>query len=237
MVIGPEEASSSYSSGRETSMSTQDSNALGQQAVKYGLISESQLVEAFDEAGHRSSDPQELLRVFERKGFLTPYQSAKLLNGDTDGYFVGGYRILYKIASGSFGRVYRAEDRQTGRVVAIKILRRRWTEDEHTIGLFMREGKLGLRLSHPNIVEVVAVDRDPFTGQYYIVMEFVEGDNLRDFLGHRGGKLDPGEAMRFMEEAISAIAYANAHGVTHRDIKLTNILIAAQGTVKLVDFG
>jgi serine/threonine protein kinase len=159
------------------------------------------------------------------------------MKGDTDGYFIGGYRILYKIASGSFGRVYRAEDRQTGRVVAIKILRRRWSEDEHTIDLFNREGKLGLKLSHPNIVDVLAVNRDPFTGQYYIVMEFVEGENLRDFLAGRGGKLKPAEAMRFMEDAVTAIVYANSHGVTHRDIKLTNILIGSQGAVKLVDFG
>ena len=218
-------------------MSTQDTTALGQQMLKLGLLTESQLQEGFDEVGHRVLDPGPLLKALERKGFITPYQTAKLLKGDVDGYFIGGYRILYKIASGSFGRVYRAEDRQTGRVVAIKILRRRWSEDEHTIDLFNREGKLGLKLSHPNIVEVLAVNRDPFTGQYYIVMEFVEGGNLRDFLVIRGGKLRPNEAMRFMEEAVSAIAYANAHGVTHRDIKLTNILIAAQKTVKLVDFG
>src|SRR5262249_12120805 len=147
-----------------------------------GLLTESQLLEGIDEVGHKFSDPQELLRVLERKGFLTPYQSTKVLKGEMDGYFIGGYRILYKIASGSFGRVYQCDDRQTGRVVAIKILRKRWTEDPHTIDLFMREGKLGLNLSHPNIVEVLAVDRDPKEGKYYLVMEFVEGANLRDFL-------------------------------------------------------
>jgi CheY-like chemotaxis protein len=218
-------------------MSTQDTTTLGQQMLKLGLLTESQLQEGFEEVGFRVLEPGPLLKALERKGFITPYQTAKLLKGDTDGYFIGGYRILYKIASGSFGRVYRAEDRQTGRVVAIKILRRRWSEDEHTIDLFNREGKLGLKLSHPNIVEVLAVNRDPFTSQYYIVMEFVEGENLRDFLAGRGGKLTPSEAMRFMEDAVTAIVYANTHGVTHRDIKLTNILIASQGAVKLVDFG
>lgn len=213
-----------------------DANALGQRMVKLGLVTESQLQEAWDELGQRGGDATPLLRFLEKKGYLTTYQSQKLLKGDLDGYFLGGYRILYKIASGSFGRVYRADDPQTGRVVAIKVLRRRWSEDEHTIDLFEREGRLGLSLRHPAIVEILAVNQDPITKQYYIVMEFVEGGNLRDFLKIRG-KLSAAEALRFIEEAGSGIAHAYAKGVTHRDMKLTNILISAQGNAKLVDFG
>src|SRR6516165_6386964 len=107
-------------SGHESTMSTQDTNAIAQQMVKLGLLTESQLQEGFDEVGHKVMEPGPLLHALEDKGFITPYISAKLLKGDTDGYFIGGYKILYKIASGSFGRVYRAEDRQTRRVVAIK---------------------------------------------------------------------------------------------------------------------
>ena len=59
----------------------------------------------------------------ERKGFITPWQSGKVLKGDIDGFFLGGYRLLYKIASGSFGRVFRADDPRSGRVVAVKVLR------------------------------------------------------------------------------------------------------------------
>src|SRR5205085_1948977 len=79
-------------------------------------------------------------------------------------------------------------------------------------------------------------NRDPVSQQYFIVMEFVEGGNLRDFLQIRK-KLEPGEAMKILEEAVSGIAHAYSRGVTHRDMKLTNILISSQGTVKLVDFG
>jgi hypothetical protein len=204
--------------------------------LKLGLVTESQLEEGFDEVGHRVLEPGPLLRALERKGYITPYQSGKLLKGDVDGYFVGGYRILYKIASGSFGRVYRAEDPQSGGVVAIKVLRQRWNEDEHTIQLFEREGKVGLTLRHPNIVEVLHVSRDPATRRYYIVMEFVEGGNLRDFLSIRK-RLTPGEALKFMEDAAAGLAHAHSRGVTHRDMKLTNILISSQGTAKLVDFG
>jgi len=213
-----------------------DINALTQLMLKLGLITETQLQEVWDEAGHRGGEPGVLLGVLQRKGYLTPFQVNKLLKGETDGYFLGGYRILYKIASGSFGRVYRAEDPHTGRVVAVKVLRRRWSDDEHTIELFEREGHVGLSLRHPNIVETLTVNRDPASGQYFIIMEFVEGGNLRDFLGIRK-KLDAAEAIRFTEDATAGLVYAYSRGVTHRDIKPTNVLISTQGTVKLVDFG
>jgi CheY-like chemotaxis protein len=217
-------------------MTNPDAAMLAQRLLKLGLVAESQVQEAWDELGQRGGEAEPFLRFMERKGYITPYQSQKLLKGDVDGFVLGGYRILYKIRSGSFGRVYRADDPQSGRVVAIKVLRRRWSDSDHTIGLFEREGRVGLSLRHPNIVEVLAVNQDPITKQYYIVMEFVEGGDLREILKIRG-RLDPAEALRIAEEAASGLAYAYSRGVTHRDMKLTNILIASQGTAKLVDFG
>src|SRR6266852_1334665 len=213
-----------------------DAPTLAQRMLKLGLVTETQLQDGWEEVGHRGAEPELVVRALERKGYLTPYQTQKLLKGEMGGYFIGGYRILYKIASGSFGRVYRADDPQSGRVVAIKVLRQRWSEDEHAIDLFEREGKLGLTLQHANIVEVLAVNQDPVTEKYYIVMEFVEGGNLRDFLQIRK-KLGPAEALKLIEDAVSGIAHAHACGVTHRDLKLTNVLISTQGTAKLVDFG
>ncbi len=172
----------------------------------------------------------------ERRGYLTPFQTNKLLKGDTDGYFLGGYRILYKIASGSFGRVYRCDDPHAGRVVAVKVLRKKWSVDKHKIELFMREGRMGMDLHHPNIVEILAVNNDRATLQYYIVMEFVEGGNLRDMLKMRK-KLPAADTLKVLEETTSALAYAFSRGVTHRDMKLTNVLISSQGPSKLVDFG
>src|SRR5689334_14975498 len=125
-------------------MDTLDAASLGQLAVRLGLLSPAQVEEAREETGQRNPDVQDLLRLLERKGQLTPWQSGKLLRGDPDGYFLGGYRILYKVASGSFGRVFRAEDPREGRVVAIKVLRRRWSEDPQQIELFLREGRVGM---------------------------------------------------------------------------------------------
>jgi tRNA A-37 threonylcarbamoyl transferase component Bud32/CheY-like chemotaxis protein len=217
-------------------MAILDAQGLAQLAIKVGLLTPQQVQEVWDELGERGGETEPFLRVLERKGQLTPWQSAKLLKEDPSGYFLGGYRILYKVQSGSFGRVFRAEDPGTGRVVAIKVLRRRWSEDKQRIELFEREGKLGLGLHHPNIVEILTTNRDPGTGQYYIVMDFVEGGNLREILQIRK-KLEPGEALKIIEDAGTGLAYAYSRGMTHRDMKLTNILIASSGTAKLVDFG
>jgi eukaryotic-like serine/threonine-protein kinase len=218
-------------------MSTPDAAGIAQLARRLDLVSDEQLMDASAEVGSRTGPAEPLLRALERKGHLTPWQASKLLKGDTDGYFLGGYRVLYRIAAGSFGRVYRGDNPRTGEVVAIKVLRRRWAEDSRKIGLFEREGKVGLSMQHPNIVSILAVNRDPSTGQYYIVMEFVEGDNLRDWLATRK-KLERDESLRILEEAAIGLQYALSKGLTHRDLKPSNILISAVSkTAKLVDFG
>jgi serine/threonine protein kinase len=213
-----------------------DALTLADLAVRVGLLTPAQVSEGWDELGKAGGDPEPLLRTMERKGYLTPLQSGKLLKQERDGYFLGGYRLLYKIASGSFGRVYRADDPKSGRVVAVKVLRRKASEKEHNIELFEREGRVGMKLRHPNIVEILAVSRDPSTHQYFIVMEFVEGGNLRQLLNIRK-KLEPAEMLRILEDVTAGLNYALTQGLTHRDMKLTNILISSQGIAKLVDFG
>ncbi len=214
-----------------------DASGIGQLALRLGLVAPDQVRDCIDELGDKAAPAADLLRLMERKRILTPWQGNKLLKGDTDGYVLGGFRLLYKIASGSFGRVYRGDDPRSGQVVAVKVLRNKWTMDKQKVDLFMREGKLGLSIRHPNIVSVLAVNQDPKTGQYYIVMEFIEGGNLRDLLQARK-KLNPDEALRIMDECAQGLAYSNARGLTHRDIKPTNILIAVStGQAKLVDYG
>lgn len=217
-------------------MQTLDAEGIGQLAWRVGLLSEEQLRECLGELSSKAAPPEEFLRMAERKGYLTQWQASKLQKGDRDGYLLGGYKLLYRIAGGTFGRVFRAENPRTGESVAVKVLRNRWSEDAQKITLFEREGKIGLTLRHPNIVSILAVNRDPVTGKYYIVMEFVEGGNLREILNIRK-KLAAAEALRILEEAASGLAYAHSRGMTHRDVKASNILISAQGVAKLVDFG
>jgi serine/threonine protein kinase len=214
-----------------------DASGIGQLALRLGLVTDEQARECLVELDDKKAPAENMVRLLERKRYLTPWQGHKLLKGELDGYVLGGYRLLYKIASGSFGRVYRGDDPRTGQVVAIKVLRNKWTMDKQKVDLFMREGKLGLTIRHQNIVSVLAVSQDAKNGQYYIVMEFVEGGNLRDLLQARK-KLGADESLRIMEECAQGLVYSHARGLTHRDIKPTNILIAVStGQAKLVDFG
>jgi serine/threonine protein kinase len=221
-------------------MDNMDPVTFGKLMVQLGLITEEQYQEALQKtrtlAETQNPDLWQFIRVLERKSLLTPFMRHKLLKGDIDGYILGGYRLLYKIASGSFGRVYRADDPRSGRVVAIKVLRRRWSEDQQRIDLFIREGKMGLSLKHPNIVEVLAMSQDPSSKAYFIVMEFVEGGNLREILQIRK-RLTVSESLKLLDDMTSGLKYAYAQGLTHRDLKLTNVLISSSGEAKLVDFG
>ena len=213
-----------------------DASGVAYLAQRLDLITEDQLQEAWMDLGTKTGPAETFLRYMERKGYLTPWQASKLVKGDADGFVLGGYRVLYKISAGTFGRVYRAENKSTGEVVAIKVLRKRWAEDKRKIGLFEREGKVGLGMQHPNIVKVLAVNKDARSGQYFIVMEFVEGGNLKEFLQVRK-KLLPLEALKLLEECANGLSYALSLAMTHRDLKATNILISSTKTAKLVDFG
>src|SRR5438445_9229972 len=140
-------------------MSELDAAGSAQLAVRVGLLDDNTAKECVYELDDRRAPAEAMTRLMERKGLITPLQSSKLLKGDSEGYFLGGYRLLYKIASGSFGRVFRAEDPRDGRIVAIKVLRRRWSEDQQKIDLFIREGRVGQTLKHPNIVEVLTMSQ------------------------------------------------------------------------------
>src|SRR5947209_8659483 len=89
--------------GSRKTMAELDAASVAQLAVKIGLITPAQLQEAYEDLGEKTNDLRKLLNTLECKRYSTPFQSAKLLKGDTDGYFLAGYRLLYKIASGSFG--------------------------------------------------------------------------------------------------------------------------------------
>ena len=217
--------------------SNPDAAGTAQFILRLGLATEDQVTECLLELPNKKVPGVDLVRLLERKRYLSAWQGAKVLKGDSEGYFLGGYRLLYRIASGSFGRVYRGDDPRTGQVVAVKVLRNKWMQDKQKVDLFLREGKLGMSIRHTNLVSVLAVGQDNKTGQYYIVMEFIEGGNLRDLLQIRK-KLPPADAARIIEESAQGLAHSYQRGMTHRDIKPTNILIAVtNGQTKLVDFG
>jgi serine/threonine protein kinase len=214
-----------------------DANEMAQMVARLGLIDDGAARELVYEMDNPRATAEEFIEFAKRRSLLTPWQAGKLLKGETEGYVLGGYKLLYKIASGSFGRVYRSVEPRSGQIVAVKVLRQKWSNDPHWVETFEREGKIGMSLRHPNIVEILAVSRDPKTLQYFLVMEFIEGGSLRDLLKSRG-KVDIPDALRLIEECASGLAFAYSKGLTHRDIKLTNVLVSTTTKqAKLVDFG
>ncbi|TWT76616.1 Serine/threonine-protein kinase PrkC [Planctomycetes bacterium CA13] len=175
---------------------------------------------------------QDIIDAMQRAGVVSTLQTEKILRGDRSGYFYGQYKVLYMIGAGTFARVYRAS--KDGEVFAVKVLRKRFRDEPKELEQFLREGKMGLKLRHPNIVsiyEVVPDVRHPF-----LVMEFVEGQTLRELVKVRG-KLPADLALKLSYEVCSALAHAASLGISHRDLKLSNVLISTEGKAKLVDFG
>ncbi|HEY2159200.1 MAG TPA: protein kinase [Isosphaeraceae bacterium] len=213
-------------------MSDIDAESLAQHATLLGLVTKPAAQEAKAEADDGSADS--LIKSFLRKELLTRWQVDKLLKNDPSGFFYGGCAVLFHIAEGTFARVYRGKKLPGGQPVAIKVLRNRFVSDPEAVERFNKEAEAGLRLIHPNIVRMYEYGAEG--DKHFMTMEYVEGSNLRDFLKLRS-RLGETEALPLMLGLASAMAYANAQGITHRDVKGTNILIASNGTAKLVDFG
>lgn len=207
---------------------------VAQHALDLGLVDQREMREAWEELADRNVPAQALLQTLVRRGLLSNWQVDRLLRREADGYFYGEYKVLYLAGAGTFSRVYRAEHRESGDIVAVKVLRSRHHSDEAKVRHFVREGEMGLKLRHPNIVPVLA--SGVVNKTHYFVMEFVEGQSLRNFIKVRR-EVTPTEATKFMIDITSAMRYAHKQGITHRDLKLSNVLLSAGGEAKLIDFG
>jgi serine/threonine-protein kinase len=133
------------------------------------------------------------------------------------------------------GEVFRARDSVLDRDVAIKVLHRNLAGDPGFIDRFRREARAAALLSHPNIVAVHDWGATS-TGTYFMVMEFVRGRNLRDLLS-ANEHLEPQQALEVLLQILAALDHAHRRGIVHRDVKPENVLITAEGTVKVADFG
>lgn len=206
---------------------------LVQRASALNLVDRRQLESLWSELGTDVS-MEDMQRAMLGRGILTNYQFDRLRRGEKAGFFYGDYKVLYLVGTGSFARVYRANHRETGQVVALKVLRSRYSENPVQTEQFLREGGMGAKLRHPNIVPIFEV----FSQRrlHFLVMEFVEGQNLRDFVSVRN-KLSLQNAINVTTDITAGLAYAAEHGITHRDMKLSNALIASSGRAQIVDFG
>jgi beta-lactam-binding protein with PASTA domain/tRNA A-37 threonylcarbamoyl transferase component Bud32 len=146
----------------------------------------------------------------------------------------GRYRVEEELGRGGMAKVYRGNDTVLGRPVAVKILAPQFADDPSFVDRFRREAQAAARLNHPNLVSVYDTGSDD--GIHFIVMEYVEGKTLADYLTG-GGRIMPQRAIEIAEAVSQALTAAHAQGVIHRDIKPGNIMITPSGDVKVADFG
>jgi serine/threonine-protein kinase len=148
------------------------------------------------------------------------------------------YEIGGVLGRGGMAEVHRGRDLRLGREVAVKVLRQDLARDPSSQVRFRREAQAAASLNHPAIVAVydTGEDRGPAGATPYIVMEYVEGDTLRDVL-RREGRLSPERAMSLTADICAALDFSHRNGIVHRDVKPGNVMITPQGTVKVMDFG
>ena len=211
---------------------------IADQALELKLVTDRQLQDIWTDLGSRNVPTDDFFQACVRRGILTNYQVELLSANKRTGYFHGDYKILYMVGAGTFARVFRAAHRETNEIMAVKVLRNRHLDKKYAgqsaVDQFAREGQLGLSLRHPNVVavhQVSSADR-----VHFLVMDFVEGWNLKDFVRIRR-RIDPVEATRIMADIARGLTYAHERGLAHRDLKMTNVLISSRGQAKLADFG
>jgi serine/threonine-protein kinase len=186
---------------------------LAQRCEQLELVQQSQFDAVWSELGGRNVPAKDLGAALLRRELLTSYQLDRLMRGEQQGFFYGRAKILYQVGAGSFSRVYRAMHADSGRILAVKVLRSRFSSDEEKCKSFQREGEVGKLLRHPNIVAIEEVGRENNTS--YITMEFVEGQTLRELVRVRGA-IDLQRALGLIHQIVDGLDYAHRKGVTHR---------------------
>ena len=182
----------------------------------------------------RLDDADYIAGMLIRKGLVTRWHVRQLMKKKYKGFFLRQYRILDHIGTGGMSTVYLAEHTLMHRMVAIKILPKKKMANTAYLERFVREAQAIAALNHPNIVQAYDIDR--YDEMHYIVMEYFEGNNLRQLVD-KEGPLPFEDAVSYIRQAAEGLIHAHRIGVIHRDVKPENILANAEGTAKLLDLG
>jgi len=211
----------------------------GKMAIEQGLCTDEELKHSLEELKlHSQANPMALKDVMVELGFVTDTQAERLKTDIKESKAVAtkipGYKVLGKIGAGAMAFVYKARQLSLNRIVAIKVLPKRFTENPEYVERFYKEGQAAGKLNHPNIVQ--AFDVGESGGYHYFIMEYVEGKTIADDLV-AGKVFSEKEALEIIIQVAHALAHAHAKGLIHRDVKPKNIMIHKSGVVKLADMG
>jgi protein kinase-like protein len=163
-----------------------------------------------------------------------PEKSSDRDGSKTARKFIEGFELIRKLGEGGMGGVYLARQVSMDRMVALKVLRKTLSRDGDYVSRFIREARLAGKLDHENIVRAIGVGES--NGYHYLIMDYVEGQNLYDLIPEDRG-LKEHEALDLVLQVARALDYAHNHGIVHRDIKPDNVLIDNKGVAKLTDLG
>ena len=200
-----------------------------------GVLPDAKCREVQDQVVRRSNSVDSLALAHQLigDGTLTEFQARRLLSGKKRLDF-GRYVLIDDLGQGSRGRVFKARHRLMDRIVALKVLLPDRALTETWVSRFFREMKIVGLLDHANVVR--AIDADVHEGCPYIVMEYLEGDDLERVLA-RHGPLPSEDVIDYMVQTAQGLAHAHEKGVIHRDVKPTNLFLTKSGVVKLLDLG
>ncbi len=212
---------------------------LGRMVVDQRLCTEDEIRYCKDEQQTRAGEnPVTLEQLLLEKHFLTKTQAKRLREAIRESKDassqIPGYKVLGKLGSGAMAVVYKAKQLSLDRVVAIKVLPKKFVQKSDYVERFYKEGRIAAKLNHNNIVQ--AIDVGEVGGLYYFVMEYVEGKTLYDDLA-KGKIFNETEALEIILQLSRALSHAHSLGLIHRDVKPKNIMINKDNVVKLADMG
>ncbi len=197
------------------------------------LLDDRQLSEVVEQAS-AGMDGAQLAATLVENGLINSWHADNLLKGKYRGFTLGKYRLLGHIGTGGMSSVYLAEHPVMERLVAIKVLPKKYVDDPNYLDRFKREARAAAALDHPNIVRAYDIDQDG--DRHYIVMEYVDGRDLNRVV-KEDGPLSFLDAADYIAQAARGLQHAHDAGLIHRDVKPANCLLDKKGVVKLLDMG
>ncbi len=185
-------------------------------------------------AGPQPPGAEVIAQALVRAGVMTRYQAAAVYQNKTKGLFIGRYLVLDKIGAGGMGMVFKARHRDHELVVALKLLPPKFAEKRDLVQRFLREADTLTKLNHPNIVSPFEVRE--INGVHYLAMEYADGLDLKKLV-NANGPLPVKQAIDCVLQAARGLLAAHSQGIIHRDVKPDNLVLDAQGKVRILDLG